>query len=127
MDGFFGAVGTAGMLVGVSRALKESGSAARASSPSSRDIAVAHHRERWSSSRGGTAAGIVPPHLKPGAYDEARAIDEEEARAMARRLAQEEGIFAGTSSGLNLVGALNLARELGPGKVVATVARATPD
>ena len=70
----------------------------------------------------GTAAGIWPPHLKPGSYDEARAIDEEEGRAMARRVAREEGIFAGTSSGLNLVGALNLARELGPGKVVATVA-----
>ena len=70
----------------------------------------------------GTAAGIRPPHLVPGSYDEARAIDEEEGRAMARRVASEEGIFAGTSSGLNLVGALNLARELGPGKVVATVA-----
>ena len=41
---------------------------------------------------------------------------------MARRAAKEEGIFAGTSSGLNLVGALQLVRELGPGKVVATVA-----
>ena len=41
---------------------------------------------------------------------------------MARRAAREEGIFAGTSSGVNLVGALELARELGPGSVVATVA-----
>ena len=41
---------------------------------------------------------------------------------MARRAAREEGIFAGTSTGLNLVGALQLAAELGPGKVVATVA-----
>ena len=48
--------------------------------------------------------------------------DEQEARAIARRLAQEEGIFAGTSSGLNVVAALQLARELGPGKTVATVA-----
>ena len=58
----------------------------------------------------GTAAGMWPPHPVPGSYDEARAIDEEEGRAMARRVAREEGIFAGTSSGLNLVGALNLAR-----------------
>ena len=70
----------------------------------------------------GTAAGFRPPHLVDGSYDEARAIDEEEARAMARRAAREEGIFAGTSTGLNLVGALQVARELGPGKVVATVA-----
>jgi cysteine synthase len=55
-------------------------------------------------------------------YDEARAIDESEARHMARRLAREEGIFAGVSSGLNVVAALQLAQELGPGKTVATVA-----
>jgi cysteine synthase len=41
---------------------------------------------------------------------------------MARRLAKEEGIFTGTSSGLNVVAALQLASELGPGKIVATVA-----
>ena len=41
---------------------------------------------------------------------------------MARRAAREEGIFAGTSSGLNIAAALDLAKELGPGKVVATVA-----
>jgi cysteine synthase A len=41
---------------------------------------------------------------------------------MAHRLARQEGIFAGTSSGLNVVAALQLARELGPGKAVATVA-----
>jgi len=41
---------------------------------------------------------------------------------MVRRLAREEGVFVGTSSGLNIVAAIELARELGPGKVVATVA-----
>jgi len=41
---------------------------------------------------------------------------------MARRLAREEGIFAGTSSGLNVAAALQLAQELGPGSTVATVA-----
>jgi len=55
-------------------------------------------------------------------YDEVRVIDENEGRAMAKRAAREEGVFAGTSSGVNLVAAINLARELGPGKVVATVA-----
>jgi cysteine synthase A len=70
----------------------------------------------------GTAAGFVPPHPTPADYDEARAIDENEARAMTRRLAKEEGIFAGVSTGLNVVAALQLARELGPGHSVATVA-----
>ena len=70
----------------------------------------------------GIAAGFRPPHLKDGQYDEVRTVDEQEARAMARRLAREEGIFAGTSSGLNVVAALQLAREIGRGKTVATVA-----
>jgi cysteine synthase A len=55
-------------------------------------------------------------------YDEIRTIDESEARVMARRLAREEGIFAGVSTGLNVVAALRLAEELGPGQTVATVA-----
>ena len=70
----------------------------------------------------GIATGSVPPHMQDRPYDEARAIDEQEARVMVRRLAREEGVFVGTSSGLNIVAAIELARELGPGKVVATVA-----
>ena len=122
IDVFCGATGTAGMLVGVSRALKAGGSHARivALEPSGSPVLTggrggAHRVE-------GTAPGFVPPHLTSDDYDEARAIDEEEARAMARRLAREEGIFAGTSTGLNVVAALQLARELGPGHHVATVA-----
>ena len=65
---------------------------------------------------------MVPPLLTPGAYDEVRAIDESEARAMARRLAREEGIFAGVSTGLNVVAALRLAEELGLERTAATVA-----
>jgi cysteine synthase A len=119
---FCGAVGTAGMLVGVSRALKSGGSRARivALEPAGSPVLTtgrggAHHVE-------GTAPGFVPPHLTKDDYDEARAVDEEEARAMARQLARREGIFAGTSTGLNVVAALQLARELGPGHRVATVA-----
>ena len=55
-------------------------------------------------------------------YDEARAIDEAEGRAMAKRLAREEGLLVGTSSGLNIAAAVQVARELGRGKTVATVA-----
>lgn len=122
IDVFCGAVGTAGMLVGVSRALKAGGSRARivALEPSGSPVLTtgrggAHRVE-------GTAPGFVPPHLTAGDYDEARAIDEEEARAMARRLAREEGIFAGISTGLNVVAAIQLAGELGSGHHVATVA-----
>ena len=122
LDVFCGAVGTAGMLSGVSKALKAAGSHARivALEPVSAPMLTEGH--------GGThrvegiAPGFVPPHLTAGVYDEARAVDEADVRVMARRLAKEEGIFAGTSSALNVVAALKLAKELGPGKVVATVA-----
>lgn len=70
----------------------------------------------------GIAAGFRPPHLQDGDFDEVRTVDEAEARKTARRLAREEGIFAGTSSGLNVAAALQLARELGRGHTVATVA-----
>ena len=122
MDAFCGAVGTAGMLAGVSQALKAGGCAARivALEPLSAPLLTQGHGGPHRVE--GIAPGFVPPHLKAGVYDEARAVDEAEARAMARRLAKEEGVFAGTSSALNVVAALKLARELGPGKVVATVA-----
>ena len=70
----------------------------------------------------GTAPGFVPPHLTREDYDEARAINEDEARAFARRLAKEEGVFAGVSTGLNVLAACQLAKGLGPGRRVATVA-----
>jgi cysteine synthase A len=122
VDAFVGAVGTAGMLVGVSKAFKQTATVTRivALEPSTSPFLTTGkggpHRVE------GTAAGFWPPHLVQGSYDEVRVIDENDGRAMARRAAREEGIFAGTSTGLNLVGALQLARELGPGKVVATVA-----
>lgn len=122
VDAFAGAVGTAGMLVGVSKTLKRADASTRivALEPSTSPFLTTGkggpHRVE------GTAAGFRPPHLTEGSYDEARAIDENEGRAMVRRAAREEGIFAGTSTGLNLVGALQLAQEFGTGKVVATVA-----
>jgi cysteine synthase len=122
LDVFCGAVGTGGMLAGVIRALRDGGSKARivalepASSPALTQGRGGPHSVE------GIATGRVPHHMEDKPYDEARAIPEEEARAMARRLAREEGLLVGTSSALNITAALALARELGPGKVVATVA-----
>ncbi len=56
------------------------------------------------------------------ALGETRAVEEADARVMAVRLARSEGIFAGTSTGLNVAGAITVARELGPGRTVVTVA-----
>jgi cysteine synthase A len=122
IDAFCGGVGTAGMLVGVSRILREADPPPRivvlepaASAVISSGVSGTHGVE-------GIGVGFVPPLLEQGGYDEARGIDEAEASQTARRLAREEGIFAGISTGLNVAGALQLAREIGPGRTVATVA-----
>src|SRR5260370_12436181 len=119
---FCGGGGTAGMMVAVSGALKEAACRTRivALEPAGSPVLTtgkggAHRVE-------GIAAGFRPPHLKEGDYDEVRTVEEGEAREMARRLAREEGIFAGTSSGLNVTAALQLAQEFGRGSTVATVA-----
>jgi cysteine synthase len=121
IDVFCGAVGTGGMLSGVTRALREGGSTARivALEPSQSPAMTegrggAHGVE-------GIATGRIPPHMEDHPYDEALAIDEAEGRQMARRLAREEGMLVGTSSGLNIAAAVKIARELGPGKRVTTV------
>jgi cysteine synthase len=122
VDLFCGAVGTGGMLSGVAKALRAGGRRIRivalepTSSPAlTQGRGGAHSVE-------GIGTGSVPPHMADAPYDEARAIDETEARAMTQRLAREEGLLVGTSSGMNIAAAIKLARELGPGKVVATVA-----
>jgi len=122
VDVFCGAVGTGGMLAGVARALREAGSRARivalepTESPAMTQGRGGAHRVE------GIGTGSIPPHVAARPYDEARAIDEPAARDMARRLVRDEGLLVGTSSGLNVAAAVQLARELGPGKVVATVA-----
>lgn len=125
IDVFCAAVGTAGLAMGVSAALRDSGSRAEvvilepASTPViSKGFAGTHHVE-------GIGIGFVPPLLDADLYDRVIAIDEADARAMARRLAAEEGLLAGTSTGLNVTGALQLATEIGRGHTVVTVAADT--
>ncbi len=121
-DAFCGGIGTGGMVIGVSRALKARDVLSRivgvepASSPVlSAGRKGSHHIE-------GVGVGFAPPLLQDGDLDEVLAIDEGEARAMARRLAREEGILAGTSTGMNVTAALKVARQVGPGRTVVTVA-----
>jgi cysteine synthase A len=122
IDVFCAAVGTAGMAMGVSEVLAEEGSRARiivfepASTPViSGGDAGSHHVE-------GIGIGFVPPLLDADRYDEIRLIEESDGRVMANRLATEEGLLTGTSSGLNVAGAIALASELGRGHTVVTVA-----
>lgn len=122
IDAFCGAVGTAGMVSGVSQELKQANSGTRivvlepAAAPLiSQGVKGSHKVE-------GIGVGFVPPFLKEALYDEVRTVEEAEARRMVKRLASEEGIFAGTSSGLNVAAAIELGMELGPGRTIVTVA-----
>ena len=122
IDAFCGGVGTAGMLMGVSDVLRKAVPTARVVALEPGTSPILSQGKAGSHRVEGIGTGFVPPLLKPDGYDEARAIDEGEARQMAVRLAREEGIFAGISTGLNITAAVQLARELGPGKTVVTVA-----
>lgn len=121
-DVFCAAVGTAGLAMGVSRALRTSEHQAQVVvfEPASTPVLTEGHAGTHSVE--GIGIGFVPPLLDDEMYDKAVAVPEDEARDMARRLAAEEGLLAGTSSGLNIAGAIGIAKELGPGHKVVTVA-----
>ena len=120
---FCGGVGTAGMLMGVAHVLRQAASPTKivALEPAATAI-ISNGETGGAHDIEGIGIGFIPPLLDKNYYDEARGIDEEAAHEMARRLAREEGIFAGTSTGLNVAAALQLAQELGPGHTVVTVA-----
>jgi len=65
--------------------------------------------------------GFVPPLWRRDAVDEVVGVSTADAKAMARRLAREEAIFGGTSSGANVIAALAVALRLGPGATVGTI------
>lgn len=69
----------------------------------------------------GIGIGFIPPLWEPDQVDEILTVSTNEAKAMARRLAREEGIFAGTSSGANVVAAQRVAERLGPKATVVTI------
>jgi cysteine synthase A len=122
IDVFCAAVGTAGMITGVSQTLKQAHAPMKvivlepAAAPLlSKGIKGTHQVE-------GIGVGFVPPLLEKATYDEVRGIDESKARAMAKLLAAQEGIFAGTSTGLNIAAAIEIGQELGPNHTIVTVA-----
>jgi cysteine synthase A len=123
VDAFVASFGTAGCSMGVAEVLK----AVRG-----REVAVflVEPAESPVVSRGikgthdieGIGAGFVPPLLRRDLYDEILTVSTEEANEMARRLAREEGIFSGSSTGANIVASLRVAGKLGKGKNIVTVA-----
>lgn len=118
---FVASVGTGGTVSGVGRALREhfTGCAVIAVEPES--CATISRGERGPTKIQGIAAGFVPKNYDPKVPDEVRLVSDERAYRTKRDLARKEGVLVGISSGANVAIALDLARELGPGKVVVTV------
>jgi cysteine synthase A len=69
----------------------------------------------------GVGIGYTPPLFDPTLVDDILPVKTDEAKDMARRLAREEALFAGTSSGANVVAAIRMAERLGPGAKVVTL------
>ena len=112
-------VGTASSLMGVSDALKPHGVFIQAHEPASSAAISGGHRRRVPHPGLG---GLRAAALGPARVDHVEAIPDQEALEMTRRLAQEEGVFAGISTGANVVGAHRLAERLGPDAVIVTLA-----
>jgi cysteine synthase A len=112
-------MGTASSVMGVSEALKPKGVFIQAHEPaSSAAISGGEHGpfliQGWT--------GMVMPHWDPDRVDHVEPIEDDAAIEMTRRLAQEEGVFAGISTGANVVGAHRLANRLGPDAVIVSLA-----
>jgi cysteine synthase A len=121
VDAFVHSVGTAASLRGVAAVLRRHKPGVRvvavepAESPVLGGGAPGRHKIE------GIGIGYAPPLWDPAAADEILAISTAEAEEMARRLARDEAIFGGTSSGANVVAALRVAERLGPGAKVVTL------
>ncbi|MFC3675398.1 PLP-dependent cysteine synthase family protein [Ferrovibrio xuzhouensis] len=122
VDGFVQAVGTAGSFRGIATRLRDLNPALRAVAVEPTESAVLSGGASGSHKIEGTGPGFVPSLWRGDLADAIRPVASVDAMAMTRRLAREEGIFAGTSTGANVIAALELARQLGPDKTVVTLA-----
>lgn len=121
VDAFAHSVGSAHSLNGVTKALRQHKPDLHVAVVEPAESAVLSGRPKGSHRIEGIGIGFIPPHWKPDLVDEILTGSTEEAVRMCRRLALEEGIFAGTSSGLNVVAALRVAERLGPDATVVTL------
>ena len=122
MSAFVQSVGTAGSLRGISTRLRAHDDAVHVVAVEPEESAVLSGRPSGSHKIEGTGAGFVVPLWTPRLADEIQTVSTQEAMATARRLARQEGIFAGTSTGGNVAVALRVAERLGSDHTVVTVA-----
>jgi cysteine synthase A len=121
IDAFVHAVSTAHSIHGVTRSLWAHNDRIRIVAVEPAESAVLSGGPSGSHKIEGIGIGFTPPLWEPDLVNEIQTVSTEEAKAMARRLAREEGIFAGTSTGANVVAALRVAARLGSDATVATI------
>ncbi|MGH7858061.1 MAG: cysteine synthase A [Candidatus Binatia bacterium] len=121
IDAFVSGVGTGGTITGVGEVLKEKMPGVRVVAVEPEASPVLSGGEPGFHKIQGIGAGFVPSNLNRRVLDEIIAVSDDEAAEYTRRIAREEGILLGISSGANCCAAMRVARRLGKGKVVLTV------
>ena len=121
VDAFVHSVGTAASLRGVATVLKRHKPAIRIVAVEPAESPVLSGGQPGPHKIEGVGIGYTPPLWDPSLVDGIEPVATADAKEMARRLAREEALFAGTSSGANVVAALRVAERLGPGATVVTL------
>ncbi len=121
VDAFVQAVSTAHSIHGAAHALRRHTPRVHVVAVEPAESAVLSGKASGSHHIEGIGIGFLPPLWKAADVNEIVPVATADAKAMARRLAREEAIFAGTSTGANVVAALQVAKRLGPGATVATI------
>ena len=121
VDALVHTVSTARSVHGVSRAMRRHRPDLPVFAVEPDESAVLSGRPPGSHKIEGIGLGFLPPLRHPEEVTEVLTVPTEEAKPMARALAREEAVFAGTSTGANVVAALRVAERLGPGATVATI------
>jgi cysteine synthase A len=121
IDGFVQSVGTAASLRGIGEALRGDDDQIRVVAVEPAESPVLSGGKTGAHGIDGVGAGFVVPLWQECVADQIERVSTEEASTMALRLAREEGLFAGTSTGGNVVAALQLAEELEPDATIVSI------